>query len=132
MKKAAIGISLFIIASVAILAYLASIIFSENVYYQKGSLEYCLLTQEIIKELPLETQAEAKFFYSSADGNKPAKNTVEFSGTISDSILSDYFSSNQYELIENGSYKKDSQEVIVEYIGPDKNRIKITVLDYLR
>ena len=129
MKRTIIGISLFFIASIAILAYLASIIFSENVSYQKGSLEYYILTQEIIKELPLEELTDAKYFYSSADGNKPAINTIEFPASASDSILSDYFSSKQYKLIENGSYKKNSQEVVIE---SKNNRVKITVLEYLQ
>ncbi len=131
MKKMIAGISLFLIATIVILVYSASIILSEHVTYKKGSLEYYLLTPEIIKELPLKQLTDAKYYYSSADGNKPAINTIEFSGTISDSILSDYFSSNQYEIIENGSYKKGSQEVTVEYVKDDEKRMRITIFEYL-
>ena len=130
MKKIIAGISLLLVATIIILAYMASIIFSEHISYKNGSIEDYLLTPEIIKELPFGKLADASYFYSSADGNKPAINTVEFPTSISDTILLDYFSSNKYESIENGSYKKGSQEITVEYIDSKEKKLKITVLEY--
>lgn len=136
MKKTITGIFLFVVVVIAVLAYLASIIFCESVTYQKGSLEYYLLTPQIIKELPIQRLNNADYFYSSADGSKPSISSVEFfyktTGKEISDILSNYFIMNKYLQLKNGSYKKDFQEITVEYKKEKgKTTAKIIVLEYL-
>ncbi len=131
MKKLIVSIFLFFITTIIALAYLLSIIVSESVSYEKGSLEYYLLTTEIIKELPFTELEDANYFYSTADGNKPVENVVEFSTTKPISALSEYLIANKFKLLADGSYENGSQIIYIEYSENEKKQIKITVLEYL-
>lgn len=136
MKKIIISIYLILIATFAVLAYLFSMVLDESRIYNKWSLEYYLLTPEIIKKLPLKGLDTAEYYYSSADGNKPTIYQVQFAIEASEeeivNVLTEYFIAQKFtqsekEYFEISSYKNSNCDVSVEYIDGDK--IKITILE---
>lgn len=135
MKKKLIGILIILAIFITALAYLALLVFSESVTYSKSSVEYYLLTPQVLKGLPLEEVETAEYYYSAADGNKPTINSIELSldgeKQQINNKLSGFFTANNYTISDDGFYKKGATEVSVEYQEEDGVRVKVTVFEYL-
>ena len=59
--------------------YCIKLVFSESLYIENNIIEYYLLVPAIIKDIPLEqTDHVMRYYYSAADGNKPAIASVKF------------------------------------------------------
>ena len=118
-------------------AYYIKLIFSDSRYIEENSIEYIILVPAILKEIPLEESNQVKnYYYSSADGNKPVINAVEFTTLkTSDEIvkkLMNYFNGLGFENY-NDSYKKDNMEISITHSKGDGDVIlvNVTLLEYL-
>lgn len=131
MKKVIAGIFLFLVTTLAVLAYFLSIILREGTEYERLSVEYYLLTPGIIKELPFEGLEDANYYYSTADGNKPVVNAIEFTEKKPANVIANYLIANKFKLQTDGAYKNGPQIVYLEYTGDERAVAKITVLERL-
>jgi hypothetical protein len=125
---------LLILAGLLLIAagvYYAKLVFSESLYIEKNSIEYYFLVPAIIKDIPLDSTDEVvSYYYSAADGNKPAVASVEFTtpksaNEVDDSIVS-YFKGLGF-VGSNNAYKKDSNEISITHSTSDAGEVLINV-----
>lgn len=117
--------------------YYTNLVFSDSRYIEKNSIEYLLLVPSILKELPLKpTDQVRNYYYSSADGNKPAVVSVEFttpkySGETHTKILN-YFDELGFKH-NNNLYKKKNMEVSITHSTREGNTIlvNVAIFEYL-
>lgn len=137
IKRAVIALVLAIIVIAGIVIYSISAVLSDDRTYSRLSLDYLILTHEIIKDLPFELPSEAEFTYSAADGPKPAISVIEYS-TAGDqdhitAVIGQYLQHQGFTEQSPGMYIGKDQEILVRLLAKDNLniQIRIEVLDYL-
>jgi hypothetical protein len=128
---------LAILAVGGVVAYCLSAVLSDGRTYSKASLDYLILTPEVIKGLPLDHSYEAQYTYSAADGPKPAICTLEFAATgDQDHLINEigqYLKGLGLTEKSPGVFVRDGQEVLVHSSSHDArySRMRVEVLDFL-
>jgi hypothetical protein len=136
-RKIVISLVLAFIVIVSVVIYCISAVLSDDRTYSKLSLDYLILTPDIIKDLPLELPDEAEYTYSAADGPKPAISIIEYT-TEGDqdhltAAIGKYLQHQGLTEQSPGMYTGNAQEVVVRLSAKETSsiRIHIEVLDYL-
>ena len=118
-------------------AFYIKLVFSDSRYIEKNSIEYFILVPAILKDIHLEESDQVTYYYySSAEGNKPVINAVEFTTIKMPDVLVKklmrYFNGLGFENY-NDSYKKDNIEVSITHtkVEGDTTLVNVTLLEYL-
>jgi hypothetical protein len=136
-KRIVLALVLAFVTIVGVIVYSISAVLSDDRTYSRLSLDYLILTPEIIKDLPFELPAEAEFTYSAADGPKPAISIIEYT-TKGDqdhliAAIGEYLQHQGLSEQSPGMYTGGAQEVLVHLLSHETSsvQIRIEVLDYL-
>lgn len=110
----------------------------ESIRFDKDSIEYRLLTPDILKNISTEDIGKIKhYYYSAADGHKPLINSIEMVSDKSreyvENILENYLVNHQFIKIKPGEFKRDGQEVSISFEKADSKiwNINITLVEMI-
>jgi len=127
-----------LLISAALVAYYVKLSLSESLRFEKGSLEYRLLTPDIFKKFNTNQTGKVKYYYySAADGNKPLINAIELESSYKKEQIEketdNYFIDHHYAKISSGEYKNNKQivSVSIQQAREGKLNISITVAEIL-
>lgn len=135
-KKTLTIILLPILVCLAIGIYYVKLSFSESLRFSGHSIQYLLLTPEILKKLPVEEIGTVKhYYYSAADGNKPLINAIEMESKKSEDIIettvTNYLIKNGFTTDTPNTFVKDKQEISlgIEKSEPNSSNVNITLIE---
>lgn len=120
--------SVFLIAALIVVtsAYATFICFSDRREYSGFSLDYFLLTPEVLSKLAKECQDSPAFIYSSADGPKPT--IVTLNCTIPMNKLEEKMRSDGFHSV-NGLYQKEGAQIQIASDVADKVVTSVVYID---
>jgi len=137
-----ISLTLFLIPVLTCLGigmYYMKLSLSENMEFERNSIEYRLLTPNILKDIPTEDIGKvSRYYYSAAEGDKPLINAVELvSGKEKErleNIIMRYFLHKQFIINKHGKIVKDDEEITLTFEKNDSNEwvIRITLAEIIK
>lgn len=118
--------------------YYLRLVQSEGIRFEKGSIEYMVLTPSVLKSFPVDGLGQVQhYYYSASDGNKPLINSIELVSDIGREEVQNMISRNLaalgFEQIEPLEFEKNGQHisVIIESKGAKKLNVAIALLEIL-
>lgn len=140
MKKSTLLLLLIPILTCLFLGgYYINLSMSEGIRFAKNSIEYRLLTPDILKGIKTgDTETIKHYYYSAADGNKPLINAVELeSGEDINEIekkLTQYLINHHYTNIKPGEFIKDNQQISISFEKKQANiwNVSVTLLEVIK
>lgn len=128
-----------ILTCLTIAAYYMKLAMTDNLWYEKDSIKYRLLTPAILKKFPAEDVGKVEYYYySAADGNKPLINSIKLVSDKDKDYLEEkitrYFMNNQFTKTQFGELIKDDLQISVLFEKNNSNtwNVSITLLEIIK
>ena len=104
---------------------------SESKKFSKYTLDYLLLTPSLIKNQPIMDVYNENYYYSAADGNKPAVVAVTFFSKKNQEdirlAITEYLKLHGYVNREPNFFRKEDREVSIKYRHSEDEDISVTL-----
>jgi hypothetical protein len=118
--------------------YYVKLSVSESLWYSENSIEYLLLTPDILKNLPVEKIGMVKhYYYSAADGSKPLINAIEMESEKNrdfiETTVAGYLGENGFTGDNPNIFVKDKQQITLGTEKSESNSwfVNITLLEII-
>ena len=129
-------LSLFLIPiliCLVVVVYYRNLVMTENIRFPKDSIEYRLLTPNVIKNIQIDDIGEVKYYYySAADGNKPLINAIKLESNKDknyiESKITQHLINNQFTKIKSGKFIKDNQKISVLFEKNNSNTWNASII----